>query len=97
MNIKISNLCFKYDKRSEENTLSDVSLDIKSGTINVLLGLNGSGKTTLLKLLAGLEKANEGTIEYGEREINSISIKDRSKIFCICSTTFKCDCGYSCV
>ena len=81
MNIKISNLCFKYDKKSKENTLSDINLDIKSGTINVLLGLNGSGKTTLLKLLAGLEKANEGTIEYGEREINSISIKDRSKIF----------------
>ena len=54
MNVKIDNLCFKYDKKAEINTLSDINLEIKSETINVLLGLNGSGKTTLLKLLAGL-------------------------------------------
>ena len=81
MNVKINNLCFKYDKKAETNTLNGINIEIKSETINILLGLNGSGKTTLLKLLAGLEKPNEGTIEYGERDLNTISIKDRSKIF----------------
>ena len=81
MNIKIENLTFKYDKKAVNNTLDNVNLNISSGTINVLLGLNGSGKTTLLKLLAGLEKANSGLILYEDKEINNISIKERSKIF----------------
>ena len=80
MNIKIEDLCFKYDKKAAY-TLNNVSLLINDGTINVLLGLNGSGKTTLLKLLAGLEKADGGTITYGDREINAINIRERSKIF----------------
>jgi len=81
MNIKIENLTFKYDRKAVDNTLNSINLNINSGTINVLLGLNGSGKTTLLKLLAGLEKANSGSIIYENKEINDISIKERSKIF----------------
>ena len=81
MNIKIENLTFKYDRKAVNNTLDNINLNINDGTINVLLGLNGSGKTTLLKLLAGLEKANNGSIFYGDKEINDISIKERSKIF----------------
>ncbi len=81
MNIKISNLSFKYNKKSPKNVLNNLSLEIKPGTINVLLGLNGCGKTTLIKLLAGLEKPNEGLITYDDRDLQSIKIKERSKIF----------------
>ena len=81
MNVRIENLCFKYDRKAEANTLSNVNLSIKSGTITLLLGLNGSGKTTLLKLLAGLEKAESGAIYYGNQEINGIGIRQRSKLF----------------
>lgn len=81
MNVKINNLCFKYNKKANVNTLNDVNLNIKTESINVLLGLNGSGKTTLLKLLAGLEKPNSGSIEYEGKDLSSISIRDRSKIF----------------
>ena len=81
MNIKISNLSFKYDKKAAEPVLNSINLDIKPGTVNVLLGLNGCGKTTLIKLLAGLEKPLEGTIEYGDRNLQSIRIRERAKIF----------------
>ena len=81
MSIKINNVSFKYDKRAKTNTLENINLDIKDGSINVLLGLNGCGKTTLLKLLAGLEKPLEGTIKYNDKELSKISIKDRSKTF----------------
>lgn len=81
MNIKISNLSFKYDKKAAKNVLNLINLEIKSGSVNVLLGLNGCGKTTLIKLLAGLEKPLEGIIEYGDRNLQTIKIKDRAKIF----------------
>lgn len=81
MNIKISNLSFKYDKKAAKNILVQLNMKIKKGTINVLLGLNGCGKTTLIKLLAGLEKPSEGIIEYDDKNLQSIKIRERSKIF----------------
>ena len=81
MKIKTSNLSFKYDKKAEKNILNSINLEIKEGTINVLLGLNGCGKTTLIKLLAGLEKPTEGIIQYGEDDLQKIKIKRRAKIF----------------
>ena len=81
MNIKISNLSFKYDKKAKNDVLENINLEIKQGTMNVLLGLNGCGKTTLIKLLAGLEKANEGVIYYGNKDLQTIKIRERAKIF----------------
>ena len=81
MNTKISNLSFKYDKKATTFVLNNVNAEFKEGTINVLLGLNGCGKTTLIKLLAGLQKPVEGTIEYDNKDLQSIKIRDRAKIF----------------
>ena len=81
MNTKISNLSFKYDKKATSLVLNNVNAEFKEGTINVLLGLNGCGKTTLIKLLAGLQKPVEGTIEYDGNNLQTIKIRDRAKIF----------------
>ncbi len=81
MNIKISNLSFKYDKKDARNVLNSINLEIKEGTVNVLLGLNGCGKTTLIKLLAGLEKPLDGKIEYDDRDLQKIRIRERATIF----------------
>ena len=81
MNIKISNLSFKYDKKAAKTVLNSINMEIKPGSVNVLLGLNGCGKTTLIKLLAGLEKPLEGTIEYDDKNLQIIKIRERSKIF----------------
>ncbi|MBO0608312.1 ABC-F family ATP-binding cassette domain-containing protein [Myceligenerans salitolerans] len=42
-----------------------VDLAIDRGSRVVVLGLNGAGKTTLLRLLAGVEKADSGTVDAG--------------------------------
>ncbi len=41
--------------------LSDLSLDVPSGSIFGFLGPNGAGKTTALKILAGLARATSGS------------------------------------
>lgn len=44
--------------------LKDVSLEIKKGEIHGLVGENGSGKSTLSYILAGMQKADTGGIEF---------------------------------
>ena len=41
--------------------LTDLTLDVPSGTVFGFLGPNGAGKTTALKVLAGLARATAGT------------------------------------
>lgn len=81
MNIKISNLSFKYNKKASNPVLNNINLNIKEGSVNVLLGLNGCGKTTLIKLLAGLEKPIEGNIYYNEQDLQKMKIRERAKVF----------------
>ncbi|MCO5090369.1 ABC transporter ATP-binding protein [Bosea sp. (in: a-proteobacteria)] len=44
-----------------------ISLDVAAGTIMSLIGPSGCGKTTTLRMIAGLEKPNEGQIVAGGR------------------------------
>ncbi len=47
------------------NTIfEDLTLDIRSGDKLGIVGRNGSGKTTLFKLIAGIEKPDQGTITF---------------------------------
>jgi sulfate/thiosulfate transport system ATP-binding protein len=42
--------------------LDRVSVDVPTGTLTALLGPSGSGKSTLLRVIAGLERPDEGVI-----------------------------------
>src|ERR1044071_6819695 len=42
--------------------LEDVSVNIPKGKLTALLGPSGVGKSTLLRIIAGLDKADEGTV-----------------------------------
>ena len=58
--ITITNL---QKRLSPEFTLQIPSLTIADGDIVALIGPNGAGKSTLLRLIAGLIKPDEGSIE----------------------------------
>jgi len=45
--------------------LDRVDLDVAAGEVVAVLGPSGSGKTTLLGLLAGLDRASEGSVSLG--------------------------------
>ncbi|MBQ4093327.1 MAG: ABC-F family ATP-binding cassette domain-containing protein [Firmicutes bacterium] len=46
-----------------------ISLDLVTGTKNVIIGFNGIGKSTLLKTLLGELPAMKGTFRFGERTV----------------------------
>ena len=53
--------------------LNDISFDIGEVEFLVLMGPSGSGKTTLLNLIAGIDRADSGTIKIGGVDITSLS------------------------
>jgi len=50
-------------KQKTIHPLSDVSFDLQKGESLGIIGKNGSGKSTLLKIIAGIYKANSGSVE----------------------------------
>lgn len=59
--------------------LKGVNLEIEEGSFTVILGASGSGKSTLLNVLSGLERADSGSIFYGESDITQLSDKELTK------------------
>ena len=59
------------------NILKDVNVQIEEGDFLVLVGPSGCGKSTLLNCIAGLEEITSGSISIGERDMTSVSPKDR--------------------
>jgi inositol transport system ATP-binding protein len=50
--------------------LDDVHLDVEAGTVHALMGENGAGKSTLMKVLAGIYRADAGTIELAGEDVH---------------------------
>ncbi len=50
--------------------LDDVSLTVPDGAFVVLLGPTGAGKTTTLRVVAGLERADAGSVHIGGRDVS---------------------------
>ncbi|REK64059.1 MAG: sugar ABC transporter ATP-binding protein [Cohnella sp.] len=50
--------------------LDRVNFNVYRGKVNVLIGENGAGKSTLMKIIAGIERPDEGTIELNGKEVH---------------------------
>ena len=63
--------------------VDNVSFTVEPGTLATLLGPSGCGKTTTLRLIAGLERATEGRILIGGRDVTQLpaSGRDVSMVF----------------
>lgn len=76
MQLTVRNLNFGYGATP---VFSGFSFDCASGDSLWLSGRSGSGKTTLLKLVAGLLKAENGTIRWDDNTISSYDSPTRAE------------------
>lgn len=63
------------------NILSDLSLTVAEKEFVVLLGASGSGKSTLLKLIAGLERPDQGELRIRGKDALRLQPADRDCAF----------------
>ena len=71
---------FDDSEKGQLVALHDFNLEAEHGEIVALIGPSGCGKSTFLRLVAGLDQAQGGTIEYGGEPIKGPSY-DRGFVF----------------
>jgi len=72
--VKLENLTKRFGNVIAVNK---VNLEIKDGEFICLLGPSGCGKTTTLRMIAGVEKPDEGNIYIDDVLVNDLPPKDR--------------------
>lgn len=79
--LEVNNLKKVYTTRfggNQVQALSDVTFSVEEGEYVAIMGESGSGKTTLLNILAALDKATEGQVLLGGRDLSRIREKELS-------------------
>ena len=83
--IRFDDVNFAYPERDE--VISNLSLAIKPGTTQAIVGSTGSGKTTLIRLLLRFHDPSSGSISLDGDEIKDLKVKSlRSSISLVTQT-----------
>jgi putative ABC transport system ATP-binding protein len=77
------NLTQRYDRAGGQpplTVLEAVDLDVAAGEVVAVLGPSGSGKTTLLGLLAGLDRASDGSVRLDGVDLDGLDEDARAEL-----------------
>lgn len=74
--VTLENVTFGY---GEKEVLHGVTMQIRQGTVNALVGPSGSGKSTIAKLIASLWDTKEGCIRIGGVDIRDLSLEEYNR------------------
>lgn len=72
--IKARNLWKRYGK---VDVLRGLNLDVEEGKTLVILGRSGAGKSVTLRLIMGLDKPDQGTVEVDGHKVSEMSQYER--------------------
>ncbi len=71
--ITLTDVKFGYH---DKEILHGVTMELKAGMVNAIVGPSGSGKSTIAKLIASLWDVNSGSIKIGGVDIKQLSLTD---------------------
>lgn len=78
--LNVRGVSFAYERGAGvPAVLSDVSIDVRRGSIVGLLGPNGSGKTTLLRLISGVLAPDRGGIEIDDDPLTTLPRRELAR------------------
>lgn len=61
------------------HVLQDVTLTIDQGEVVSIVGASGAGKTTLLQILGTLDRADSGSVVYGDVDVTKLKEKELAR------------------
>ena len=77
--LAIGNVIFKifpYFIIADVVKLFLVTMELKAGTVNAIVGPSGSGKSTIAKLIASLWDVDSGSIKSGGADVKELALAD---------------------
>ena len=76
--VRFDHVSFNYSSRQDDSdmTLTDIDLDIPSGSMIGIIGGTGSGKSTLVQLIPRLYDATKGTVQVGGHDVRDYTLKN---------------------
>lgn len=73
--IRINNLTKTFGKFT---AVDDATFSVKEGELAALLGPSGSGKSTILRIIAGLERPDNGEVLLTGRDVTTQRVQERN-------------------
>jgi branched-chain amino acid transport system ATP-binding protein len=70
ISLKLENVEVHYGKA---RAISDISLQVETGSITGIIGANGAGKSTIMRVLSGLKRLTNGRIWYHSDRIDTLA------------------------
>ena len=62
------------------HAVSDISLDVASGSIFAIIGPNGAGKSTLLNLISGVYQPGSGSLSFNGHDLSGMASHRRVRL-----------------
>jgi len=76
--LTVRGLCKRFPGEPPRVLIADLDLDIAAAEFIAVMGESGAGKSTLLNLIAGLERADSGSIVLDGAELTAMTDEQRS-------------------
>lgn len=87
LTITLNSLSIGYKSHGDNRIVaSEINERLEPGVLNCLIGCNGVGKSTLLRTIAAFQPKISGEIMIGEKEIDSLSTKQKARLISIVLT-----------